>query len=135
MRVTTAFKRLLRLEGVNVTAVEFLAQSLQLIRGGRESALQQPRLLHALAALRQAGQVSADTAACLAEDYRFVRAVFEALHRDDRAPFGLQEILDLLVARPEIAALNARWAGVNWYRHHLDELRTVGAADTRADVA
>ena len=69
------------------------------------------------------------------EDYRFVRAVFEALHREGQAPFGLQGILELLAARPEIAALNARWAGVNWYRHHLDELRTVGAADTRADVA
>jgi spore coat polysaccharide biosynthesis protein SpsF len=69
------------------------------------------------------------------EDYRFVRAVFEALYREDQPPFGLQEILELLASRPEIVALNARWAGVNWYRHHLDELRTVGAADTRADVA
>jgi spore coat polysaccharide biosynthesis protein SpsF len=69
------------------------------------------------------------------EDYRFVRAVFEALHREGQPPFGLHEILELLASCPEIVALNARWAGVNWYRHHLDELRTVGAADTRADVA
>lgn len=69
------------------------------------------------------------------EDYRFVRAVFEALYREGQAPFGMADILELLASRPEVAALNERWAGVNWYRHHLDELRTVGAADTRADVA
>src|SRR5690606_28953968 len=53
---------------------------------GRETALQQPRLLPALAALRQAGQVSADTAACLAEDYRFLRRLENRLQmlRDEQ---------------------------------------------------
>ena len=69
------------------------------------------------------------------EDYRFVRAVFDALYREGQAPFALDDILELLASRPEIAALNQCWAGVNWYRHHLDELRTVGDADTRIDVA
>src|SRR5690606_5356172 len=56
-----------------IREIEFLAQALQLIRGGREPALREPRLLHALAALRDADQVGADTAQALAEDYRFLR--------------------------------------------------------------
>ncbi|WP_202839277.1 bifunctional [glutamate--ammonia ligase]-adenylyl-L-tyrosine phosphorylase/[glutamate--ammonia-ligase] adenylyltransferase [Luteimonas saliphila] len=56
-----------------IREIEFLAQALQLIRGGREPALREPRLLHALEALRDAEQVGADTARALAEDYRFLR--------------------------------------------------------------
>jgi len=56
-----------------IREIEFLAQALQLIRGGREPALQQPRLLPALAALRDAGQIDATTAEALAADYRFLR--------------------------------------------------------------
>ncbi len=58
-----------------IREIEFLAQALQLIRGGREPALQQPRLLPALAALRDAGQIGPETADALAEDYRFLRRV------------------------------------------------------------
>jgi len=65
------------------------------------------------------------------EDYDFVAAVYAALWRPERPVFGLDEILGLLAARPDIQALNARYAGVNWYRNHLDELRTVGADATR----
>ena len=43
----------------------------------------------------------------------------------------MNDILGLLEARPEIAAINAQYAGVNWYRHHLHELRTVNAQHTR----
>jgi spore coat polysaccharide biosynthesis protein SpsF len=39
-------------------------------------------------------------------------------------------ILGLLERRPELYAINAGLAGVNWYRHHLDELKTVGARQT-----
>jgi spore coat polysaccharide biosynthesis protein SpsF len=65
------------------------------------------------------------------EDYEFIAAVYAALWRPERPVFTLADILDLLAARPEMLAINARWAGVNWYRHHLDELRTVGPAETR----
>jgi spore coat polysaccharide biosynthesis protein SpsF len=51
--------------------------------------------------------------------------------RRDRPVFALKDILDLLAARPDIAALNAMHVGVNWYREHLHELRTVTAAETR----
>ena len=32
---------------------------------------------------------------------------------------------------PEVFALNQKFAGVNWYRHHLGELKTVDASQTR----
>jgi len=68
-----------------------------------------------------------------AEDLAFVRAVYSELWPQDPL-FGVDAILELLVRVPEIAALNARYAGVNWYRHHLDELTTVGAGQTRQPV-
>jgi spore coat polysaccharide biosynthesis protein SpsF len=65
------------------------------------------------------------------EDYQFVFAVYDALWEPGRI-FSLGDILRLLERRPDIYELNAKYAGVNWYRHHLDELRTVGPDDTRA---
>jgi spore coat polysaccharide biosynthesis protein SpsF len=65
------------------------------------------------------------------EDYRLVAAVYAALWTPERPVFGLDEILALLDARPEIFDLNQRYAGVNWYRHHLDELATVPRSATR----
>lgn len=68
------------------------------------------------------------------EDYAFVTAVYDALYDGPTRPFGLDAIVALLEERPDIASLNARWAGVNWYRRHLDELTTVTASMTRTDV-
>jgi spore coat polysaccharide biosynthesis protein SpsF len=65
-----------------------------------------------------------------AEDYEFIRSVFEELYPADPR-FGVDAILSLLERRPELFAINARLAGVNWYRHHLDELKTVGAGETK----
>jgi spore coat polysaccharide biosynthesis protein SpsF len=65
------------------------------------------------------------------EDYEVIRAVFEALHREGAPPFGLDEIVAYLEAHSDVFRLNQRYAGVNWYRHHLDELRTVDASRTR----
>lgn len=56
-----------------IREIEFLAQALQLIRGGREPALQERRLLPALRALTAARQVDADVLATLVEAYRFLR--------------------------------------------------------------
>ncbi|SFQ05551.1 cytidylyltransferase domain-containing protein [Hymenobacter arizonensis] len=64
------------------------------------------------------------------EDYDFINAVYEALYASNPA-FGLDDILTLLNKRPDIAQLNARYAGVNWYRNHLDELKTVDPSQTR----
>lgn len=63
-------------------------------------------------------------------DYALVSAIFEALWREDRV-FGLDEILNLLARRPSLRLLNQRYNGVNWYRHHLKELRTVESSETR----
>ncbi len=64
------------------------------------------------------------------EDYQFIKAVFYELGGSS-TPFTLSDILRLLEQKPEIAQLNARFAGVNWYRHHLHELRQVSAVETR----
>ncbi|MCA9971697.1 MAG: hypothetical protein KC425_15840 [Anaerolineales bacterium] len=62
-------------------------------------------------------------------DYHFIHAVYTALYpRNPR--FTLHDVLALLAARPDIAAVNAQYAGVNWYRHHLDALQTVSASQT-----
>ena len=67
------------------------------------------------------------------EDYRFVRRVFEELGGTKRL-FTIDEILALLAAKPEIYEINRRYAGVNWYRHHLAELTQVTAAETRLEA-
>ncbi len=56
-----------------IREIEFLAQALQLIRGGREDALRERRLQPALRALRDARHLSDDTAERLASAYRFLR--------------------------------------------------------------
>lgn len=67
------------------------------------------------------------------EDYLFVSAVYRELWNSS-ASFSLYDVLDLEKRRPDIHALNATYAGVNWYRHHLAELKTVNAAKTRIPV-
>jgi spore coat polysaccharide biosynthesis protein SpsF len=67
-------------------------------------------------------------------DYQFIRSVFEELYPIDPL-FGVDSILALLQKRPELFAINAHLAGVNWYRHHLDELKTVGAAQTKSELS
>ncbi|MCC8364422.1 bifunctional [glutamate--ammonia ligase]-adenylyl-L-tyrosine phosphorylase/[glutamate--ammonia-ligase] adenylyltransferase [Lysobacter sp. A6] len=56
-----------------IREIEFLVQALQLIRGGREPALRERRLLPALDALVDAGQVSTEAGAALTDAYRFLR--------------------------------------------------------------
>lgn len=67
------------------------------------------------------------------EDLAFISAVYEAFgsENDPSPEFGLDDVLALIEAQPGIAAINARYAGVNWYRHHLDDLATVHSDATR----
>ena len=65
-----------------------------------------------------------------AEDYAFIRAVFDELYPGNPG-FGVDDILSLLERRPDIYGINAKYAGVNWYRHHLDELKTVSEEQTK----
>ena len=66
------------------------------------------------------------------DDYRFISAVFDALYRGDAgAPFSLDDILSLVEKRPDIRALNEKYAGVSWYRNHLQDLSTITPEMTR----
>src|SRR5690606_6974673 len=56
-----------------IREIEFLVQSLQLIRGGREPALRGRCLVPALQALVEGGQIAAQDGAALAAAYRFLR--------------------------------------------------------------
>src|ERR1700722_8444515 len=66
-------------------------------------------------------------------DYELIRAIFDELYPSDPF-FGVEAILALLNRRPGLYAINAHLAGVNWYRHHLHELRTVDASQTNQGV-
>jgi len=65
------------------------------------------------------------------EDYELVLAVYTRLGTSPGRVFRLSDILSLLAREPAIANLNARYRGVNWYRHHLDELVHVERTETR----
>jgi [glutamine synthetase] adenylyltransferase / [glutamine synthetase]-adenylyl-L-tyrosine phosphorylase len=58
-----------------IREIEFLAQTLALVWGGRDPALRQPATLGALAALARAGLLARRAAAELATAYRFLRRV------------------------------------------------------------
>ncbi len=62
-------------------------------------------------------------------DYDFIARVFEELYPEKR-DFSCEDILALLEKKPEIYEINAQYAGVNWYRNHLEELKTISAAQT-----
>ena len=64
------------------------------------------------------------------EDYEFIRGVFEELYPANPG-FGVDDILHLLSVKPELAEINDRYRGVNWYRHHLHQLKTIDARHTR----
>ena len=95
-----------------IREIEFLAQSLQLIRGGREPALRERRLLPALQALVASGQIDADTGERLMASYRFLRVLENRLQmlRDAQTHRLPEDALD----RERIARGlgHADWAGL-----------------------
>jgi len=64
------------------------------------------------------------------EDYLFIKRVFEELYPVNKS-FSCNDILDLLDRKPEIYQINANYAGVNWYRNHLNELKTIQPEQTK----
>ncbi len=64
------------------------------------------------------------------EDYAFIKAVYHELYRENPL-FGINDILGLLERKPDIALLNQKYCGVNWYRHHLTDLKTIREEETR----
>ena len=64
------------------------------------------------------------------EDYEFIKRVYDELYLKNKS-FGLNEILKLLEEKPEIKKINEMYAGVNWYRNHLNKLKTISSEQTR----
>jgi spore coat polysaccharide biosynthesis protein SpsF len=64
------------------------------------------------------------------EDFLFIKNIYDELY-DINPLFSMQDILDLLKEKPEISKINEKYAGVNWYRHHLDELKTISEKNTK----
>lgn len=65
-----------------------------------------------------------------AEDYEFIKAVYDELYSDDKI-FTLEDVLDLLDRKPELKKINEKFAGVNWYRNHLNNLKTISSSQTK----
>lgn len=66
-------------------------------------------------------------------DYLFIKKVFEELYPQNPA-FSLEDILLLLQEKPEIFEINQHFAGVNWYRNHLGELKTITSEQTKLSI-
>jgi spore coat polysaccharide biosynthesis protein SpsF len=64
------------------------------------------------------------------EDYDFIRTVYNELYPVN-PKFGLNDILSLLESKPEIRKINEKYCGVNWYRNHLHELKTITKNQTK----
>ena len=64
------------------------------------------------------------------EDFTFIKTIYEQLYPADPA-FDLQDILHLTRQNPDIFSINSKYAGVNWYRNHLDELKTITGDKTK----
>lgn len=67
------------------------------------------------------------------EDYLFIKRVFEELYPQNPR-FSLDDILTLLQEKPEIYEINQHFAGVNWYRNHLGELKTISQEQTKLSI-
>ena len=65
------------------------------------------------------------------EDYEFINHVYEGCYAESSPIFSLEDILHFLEKYPEVYQINAKYAGVNWYRNHLNELKTVSSNETR----
>jgi glutamate-ammonia-ligase adenylyltransferase len=100
-----------------IREIEFLAQALQLIHGGREAALRERRLLPALRALMEARQISLEDGDALIHAYRFLRKLENRLQmlRDAQTHALPENALDRArIARglgyPDWSALDAALA-------------------------
>lgn len=64
------------------------------------------------------------------KDYNFIKSVYDELYPIN-PNFILQDILNLLDKKPEIKKINEEYCGVNWYRNHLSELKTIDYKQTK----
>ncbi|MCG2717784.1 MAG: glycosyltransferase family protein [Nanoarchaeota archaeon] len=66
------------------------------------------------------------------EDYQFIKIVYKNLYEEGQI-FSMGDILQLLKESPEIKKINEKYAGVNWYRKNLDDLKTIDESKTRTE--
>lgn len=64
------------------------------------------------------------------EDYEFIKRVYDELYEKNNI-FSINDILELLEKKPEIKKINQMFAGVNWYRNHITELKTITPEQTK----
>jgi spore coat polysaccharide biosynthesis protein SpsF len=64
------------------------------------------------------------------KDYNFIKQIYDELYPINNK-FTLEDILDLLARKPEIKKINEEYCGVNWYRNHLTELKTITSDQTK----
>lgn len=64
------------------------------------------------------------------EDYKFINTVYEELYPENPG-FSLEDILELLDRHSEIYSINSQYAGVNWYRENIDDLKTISRKHTK----
>jgi len=105
-----------------IREIEFLAQALQLIRGGREPALRDRRLLPTLEALHAHAQIDADTLALLQRAYRFLRQL------ENRLQMLRDAQTHMLPADPLDRLRIARGLGYADWDALVDALRAVRAS-------
>ncbi len=64
------------------------------------------------------------------QDHDFIKKIYDFLYNKNPF-FGINDILELLKKEPSIQEINSEFAGVNWYRNHLNELKTVSKEQTK----
>ncbi len=58
------------------------------------------------------------------EDFKFIKSVYEELYPFN-PDFRMSDILCLVESRPYLKSINEKLAGINWYRLHKNELKTI----------
>lgn len=118
-----------------IREIEFIAQTFQVIRGGREPRLRSRSTLATLATLAQLGELPADTADGLARAYEFLRRLEHALQYVDDAqthllPAATEElaVVAQMLRLPGDAALER--AGVLEREHAATRDFVAGVFDT-----
>jgi len=115
-----------------IREIEFLVQALQLIRGGREPALRERRLLPAMQALVDAGHMAAETGDALTAAYGFLRRIENRLQMlADAQTHALPERTD---ERERVAAA-LDYADWHALRQALDAQRARVTAEFEALLA
>jgi len=64
------------------------------------------------------------------EDYEVINNIFSNLYPQN-PQFSYIDIINYLDKHPEIVNINNHLNGVNWYRHHLEELKTIDSSMTK----